>query len=112
MSKAYFTDDMDAETLKAAEAMEAEFTKVFNEHHPEIQAKLAQAVKLITEAEALADKHGIPFRPEDHIMFCKPSYLPESMKEKFPGLDMEFIMDLTEAYGDENYPGWQLSQTC
>lgn len=93
------------------EDLEQEFEKVFKEHHAEIQEKLAAAAKLINEAEAIAEKYGIPFRPKDHIMWCKPSYIPESMEEKFPGLDSEFWSDVAGAWGGE-YPGWQQSQTC
>ncbi len=94
-----------------AAALEAEFTKVFNEHHGEIQAKLTAASQLIEEAVKLAEQHGIPFRPDEEIMFCRPSYFPASFDKKFKGLDWDFLYDLTEASGGQ-YDGWHLSQVC
>lgn len=92
--------------------LEKEFEKVFSEHNAEIQEKLAAAVKLINEAEAIAEKYGLPFRPNEHIMWCRPSYIPESMKEKFPQLEQDFWSTVTNAWGDERYAGWQSSQVC
>src|SRR6266850_1381638 len=90
--------------------LEKTFIKVFNENHGEIQAKISAAAKLIDEAESLSEQYGIPFKPKSSLMWCRPSYLPKSLKEKFPGIDMEFVMDSTGAYGDEGYSGWQMSQ--
>jgi uncharacterized protein (DUF302 family) len=91
--------------------LEKEFERVFDEVHPQIQDKLAQAAKLIREAEALSEKHGIPFRPKEEIMFCRPSYLPDSLNEKFPDLDSEFWNAVTDAWAYD-YQGWQQSQVC
>ena len=105
------SDEAEKVFAEKAEALEAEFIKVFNEHHPEIQAKLAAASKLIEEAVAISEKYGIPFRPEEDIMWCNPSYVPTSYEEKFKGLDWDFLYELTEA-GGGGYDGWQMSQTC
>ena len=91
--------------------MEEEFLKTFNSIHDEIQSKLAAAAKLINEAEALSEAHGIPFRPDETIMFCEPSYIPESLQEKFPELNIDFWTEITGAYG-YGYSGWQQSQVC
>lgn len=97
---------------KTEEELEQEFITLYNVVHPQIQEKLAAAVKLIDEAEALAEEHGIPFRPKQDIMFCNPSYIPASLDEKHPELERDFICDFTGAYGNDDYPGWQQSQTC
>ena len=93
-------------------ALEAEFTKVCDEHMKEIQDKLSAAAILIDEAEALSEKYGLPFRPKTSIMWCRPSYLPKTFEEKFPDLDCDAVDAITNASGDYNYPGWQVSQTC
>ena len=100
--------------MKTEEEIEKEFESVFNTVHPQIQEKLAAAAQLINEAEALAEEHGIPFRPKHDIMFCNPSYIPTTLREKFPEVEMDYISHLTEAYGDTEYGynGWQQSQTC
>lgn len=90
--------------------LEQEFEKVFNEHHNEIQEKLAAAAKLIEEAEAIAEKYGIPFRPKKDLMWITPSYIPRSMQEKFPDLEPDFWTTVSNAWG--NYEGWQMSQVC
>jgi hypothetical protein len=100
------------EQEKDMEQLEAAFQKAYDEVHDQIQLKLAQASKLIEEAVKLSEEHGVPFRPEKRLMFCKPSYIPESLSEKFPDLDTEFISEITDAYGYGDYPGWQQSQVC
>jgi site-specific DNA-adenine methylase len=92
--------------------LEEEFKKIHEKYTPEIQEKLEAAAKLINEAEALSETHGLPFRPQCDLMFCNPSYLPESLEEKFPNIDREFVMTLTDAYANDEYPGWQTSQIC
>jgi hypothetical protein len=92
--------------------LEKEFEKTFKEIEPLIQAKIAAAVVLLNEAEGLSYQYGIPFRPKEEIMFCSPSYLPESMKEKWPDLDEDFVRELTGAFGYDGWDGWQQSQVC
>lgn len=92
--------------------LEKQFEKVYKEVNPLIQAKIKAASDLLAEAEALSELHGIPFRPTEEIMFCSPSYLPESLKEIWPDLDEDFVRELTGAYGYDGWGGWQQSQTC
>jgi hypothetical protein len=92
--------------------IEQEFQKVFDAHHEEIQSKLREASRLIDEASALSEKYGIPFCPDDDIMWCRPSFVPDSFKAKFPDIDDEFVYELCEAYPGVEYTGWQVSQTC
>jgi hypothetical protein len=101
------------------EQLEHEFAETFNKVHPEIQAKLEQASALIKEAVALSETHGVPFRPAKGLLGFRMSYIPSSLKKKFPPeftdeMDDEwydFWTSLTGAHGGE-YDGWQSSQVC
>ena len=97
------------------ESFEAEwnlFEQTFNSVHEQIQSKIAAAAKLLDEATDLADKHGVPFRPNVGTPF-RMSYIPDSFKEKFPDVaDGSDWCDFTGAHGDTYYGGWQSSQTC
>lgn len=92
--------------------LEKKFRKLFDKHNPAIQAKLAQANKLIEEAESIADKHGIPFCPEEGITGFSMSYIPENFSTLFGAMDRELVYDITNASYSGDYPGWQTSQTC
>ena len=92
--------------------LEKQFEDTFKKVHPQIQEKLEAAAALIDEAAKMSEDNGIPFRPDVDIMFCSPSYIPESMNSKFPDLDWDFVSSLTSAGGDERYSGWQSSQIC
>jgi hypothetical protein len=98
--------------MKEINDLEMAFQASFNNVHHEIQEKLTAASKLISEAVILSDKYGIPFRPNDEIMWCRPSYMPTSFKQKFKDIDEEFVYELTEAHGGYDYDGWQVSQVC
>jgi hypothetical protein len=90
------------------------FEETFNTIHPQIQAKLAEAAKALREATTLAEKHGIPFRPQVGTPF-RMSYIPDSFEEKFPEVskDGDYAWsDLTNAHSGGDYAGWQQSQTC
>ena len=90
--------------------LEAAFKKACDEVYEQIQSKLAAASALINEAVELSDQYGVPFCPREDIMWCSPSYVPESFEKKFKGIDYDFVYDLTEAGGGDT--GWQTSQTC
>lgn len=91
--------------------LEEDFARVCKQHLPQIHEKLNAAAKLINEAEAISEEHGVPFRPQHDIMFCTPSYIPASFKQKWgEDLDYDLIYELTDAGG--SYDGWQQSQTC
>lgn len=102
--------------LHVCHDIEEEFIKTCKEVLPQIYEKMKAAADLINEAEAIADMNGIPFRPQQDIMFCTPSYIPASMDKWNPGktidgVNWETIYELTDASGGE-YHGWQRSQTC
>lgn len=91
-------------------AIEAEFQQVFESINPLIQQNLKEAARLINEAVALSEKSGVPFRPQEKLVWMTPSYIPESFREKFPYVEQDFVEQVTEAYGCDD--GWQYSQTC
>lgn len=92
-------------------SLESRFRKVVDQYTPTIQDKLAAAAGLIEEAEELADKHGLPFRPKYSITgFCM-SYMPKTFKQMFSTVNSNLVYELTHASGNE-YDGWQSSQTC
>lgn len=98
------------------ESFEAEwklFEQTFNAVHDQIQEKVAAAAKLLNEATALSEKHGIPFRPKVGMPF-RMSYIPDSFADKFPEVSESHDdwCDLTNAHGGGDYTGWQASQTC
>lgn len=89
-----------------------QFEDTFNSVHEQIQEKVAEAAKLLGEATAIAEKHGVPFRPNKGTPF-RMSYIPNSFRDKFPEVSDEYDWcDLTNAHGDTTYAGWQSSQTC
>lgn len=88
------------------------FERTFKDVHDQIQAKMAEASKAIREATALAEEHGIPFRPKIGTPF-RMSYIPDSFSEKFPDVSRsDDWQDMTNAWGGGDYTGWQQSQTC
>jgi hypothetical protein len=90
--------------------LEKEFVKVYEEVHESIQEKIKQAAKLLKEATDIADQNGISFSPEVGIPF-RISYIPDSLHDKFPNIDLEFVYELTNT-NPGCYHGWQRSQVC
>lgn len=91
--------------------LEEDFTAIVNAHEAEIKAKVAEAKKALNEAVELAKTYGIPFRPS--ISFLSNSYFPQSFDEgKFAELDSDVVADLTGAWREDTYSGWQHSAVC
>lgn len=88
--------------------LEKTFAKVANDIIPQIEEKLAAAMKLLGEAEELSEEHGVPFY--SNISPLGQSFRPESFAEKFSEVDSDVVYDLTESYGE--YDGWQHSAVC
>lgn len=105
------SDKLEQDYEKYQQMLE-QFRQSFDEHHPEIQAKLAAAGKLIAEAEEIAEKHGLPFRPKAALLGFRMSYIPDSMEKKWPGLESDDWTEIANAWGGYDYSGWQASQTC
>lgn len=91
--------------------MERQFRKTAHEALDKIHKKLAIASKALDEAEAIAEKYGIPF--SSSISPLSQSYYPSTMHELHPDMDSEFINDITGAYhSDYGEEGWQHSAVC
>lgn len=73
-----------------------------------INEKLKVASEALREAVQLSEEHGIPFH--SYISFLSQSYSPGNTKDKFPGVDSEFIEEFTNSYNE--YDGWQHSAVC
>lgn len=93
--------------------LKSKFKAVIQKIDPQIQMKCAQAALLLEEAVKLSEDNGVPFIPKTKIMFCSPSYIPKTLTDKFPNLDVDFWQTLTETYQeDETIFGWQEEQIC
>lgn len=99
--------------------LEQKFRDAFAKHNPEIQAKLEEAAKLISEAEKLSEDHGIPFQsPTGGLLdgSCH-GYFPASFNSIYGDLleeSPDLVDQLTGVYRyEENGDGWQSSAgTC
>ena len=89
-------------------AMEREYRLAVDAAHDRIYAKLQEAGKLISEAEKISEETGIPF--SSGISPLGQSYIPGSLKEKFPDVDTDFAYEVADAHGE--YDGWQHSAVC
>jgi hypothetical protein len=96
--------------MTEADSIEKEFEELVNAHKDEIDAKVREASKALSEAVELSEKYGIPFRPS--ISFLRNSYFPESFDEKFSELDSEIVSDLTGAWREYSDGGWEHSAVC
>lgn len=96
------------------QGLEKSFREAYDLVHLDIQTKVAEAAKLLKEAEELSNNSGVPFRPQKSIGGFAVSYMPASFKEKFGDDEIiqDLAADLTGAYGGREYEGWQQSQTC
>lgn len=96
--------------------LEQKFRDTFAKYNPEIQEKLDAATKLVQEAEAIAEEHGIPFSPNaDLVGGMVQAYVPESYESIFSELKnaddgAEVVGELTGVYYNE-YAGWQNSSS-
>lgn len=92
--------------------LEKEFEDLATSVGLEIQDKITQAEKLLNEACALADEHGIPFFTS--VSLLGQPYVPEKFETKWCDLDRDFVTDLTEVMSNDlgSAYGWQTSQVC
>jgi len=88
--------------------IERTFRLAVSDAHKRIDEKLAVARAALREAEKISEETGIPFSAS--ISPLSQSYIPQSLEQKFPDLDPEFVSDLTQAWGE--YGGWQHSAVC
>lgn len=75
-----------------------------------IDEKLHEAMTLLSDAEKIAEEHGVPFRSS--ISFLSQSYSPRSMKTKHAKVDVDFMRGLTGAYNEFGREGWEHSAIC
>jgi hypothetical protein len=100
-------DDVDMEDTE----VERDFRKACAKAKKQIEKKLVAAAKALDEAEAIANKYGIPFH--SGVSPLSQSYYPSSTGELYPDLDSEFIDSLSGAYHSEyGEEGWQHSSIC
>lgn len=92
--------------------MEQEFKTLVDSIGEEIEAKLQQAHKLVKEACALADQHGVPFYSP--VSTLGQNYVPELFGAKFSSLSKADITDLTSVPEDALFSpyGWNTSGVC
>lgn len=92
--------------------LEKEFEALADTIGVEIQDKIKQAEKLLDEACALADEHGMPFFT--NVSLLGQPYVPEAFNSKWRDLDRDFAANITEVatYDLSSAYGWQHSQVC
>jgi hypothetical protein len=87
--------------------MERAFRLAVDEAQNRIDEKMATARAALREAVQISEETGIPFRAS--VSPLSQSYVPNSLSEKFPGVDREFYSEIAGASGEE---GWQHSAVC
>jgi hypothetical protein len=90
-------------------SLEDKFKAEYDVHFKEIEDNLIKASKYLSDAIAIAEEHGIPFRSE--ISFLYNDYVPESFESKWKGISRSEVATLTEVY-DFNGSSWLHSAVC
>ena len=96
------------EFSKRDTAIEREFRLAASPVLDKIYAKLEKASKYISEAEAIAEKHGIPF--SSNVSPLSQGYRPESFDEKYSDVSNDIMSSVTDCCNE--YVGWQHSKVC
>lgn len=89
--------------------LERTFRTVAGPVMAQINAKLDEANAALSEAEKIADEHGIPFYAG--ISPLSQGYTPESFQEKYGEVDNDIVSDVTGC-GDNSDAGWKHSAVC
>ena len=97
-------DDLDVRDSE----LEREFRNKVPLIMPLIDAKLAEASKALSEAELIAEEHGIPF--SSSVSFLGQGYRPESFDAKYGEVSRDIVTALTDAHNE--YAGWEHSAVC
>src|SRR5579864_907823 len=87
---------------------EREFRLALSDAQARIDAEMSKAWAALEAAVKISEETGIPFSAG--VSPLSQSYIPNSLGEKFPGVDREFYSELAGAYGE--YEGWQHSAVC
>jgi len=92
--------------------LEAEFERLADSVGETIKNKIMEAQKLLGEACALSDQHGIPFWT--NISELGQPYVPYSFRDMWGELDYEFVTNVTEVLEEDLYNsrGWNTSSIC
>lgn len=92
---------------QAKEKLEQEFVEQVKAFKEIASPLLIELSKKVRELEELSEKMGVPFDFDDQ------TYVPASLKDKFPDLDNDFVEEVTGTWQDEyGGAGWQHSAVC
>lgn len=90
--------------------LELEFRTLKDHIGAEIDVHLTNARRLLDEAVALSEKHGIPFRAE--VSPLSQTYVPEAFRERFAKMDMDRVEEIMDVSIDPGQYGWERSAVC
>ncbi len=108
--KFFYYDENGKECEREFTPLEKEFLKTQEVFSLQLQAKIEEAEKALCEAVELSEKYGIPF--ESGVSFLSNTYTPETMEDKFPELDTEWLAEVGGVCGAGEGYGWQHSAVC
>jgi hypothetical protein len=108
-------DDLDEDeyrekTPEELSQLEEEFKAALKIAKDKINAKLAEAMDALVEAENISEEYGIPFH--SNISPLSQTYTPASYKKKFG--DIPDIVDELSNWDNApgEYEGWEHSAVC
>jgi hypothetical protein len=90
--------------------IEKQFRATAKEALAEIDAKVDTARQALSEAVAISEKHGIPFKAS--VSPLSQPYFPRSFEEKFEGINTEVVNEVTDTYNEYCGSGWAHSAVC
>jgi len=104
-------EELDIDDLSPRDSdIERSFRRTYFATMDRIQEKMNQASSLIQEAVKISEEAGVPFSAR--VSPLRNSYFPRSQEDKFPGLDSEFVSEVTETYNEYECTGWRHSAVC
>lgn len=104
------------EKNKSIQDLEQEFRETLKQVGKQIQDKLNEAGRLISEAEELSEQYGVPFSA--HISPLGQDYFPYNIRKRWGELGEDRIEKVIKETGkwwfdiNENYGGWEHSAVC
>lgn len=90
-----------------AEKLEIKFKEVLNIALKEINQHLERADEELKLAEAVSEKHGIPFTSSISNLYRHRQYIPRSFFKKWNEIDPEVAADELDMYINESDIGWE-----
>ncbi len=88
--------------------VERSFRLAVKDAQARIDEKMSEAYAAVEAAVKISEETGVPFSAG--VSPLSQSYIPNSLSDKFPGVDREFYSEVADAYGE--YEGWQHSAVC